>query len=159
MLVRRWDPFREMRWMQANMDQMRRGFSPAGVGNGEGSGWAIPLNVVQDGENIVVHAAMPGIDPSDLSVTIEDDVLTIRGQTASEGEREDGKYLVREMHSGSFYRSLRLPDTLDADKAQTCYDHGVLTISLPRLEARQARQLSINVGGGNQVNEGEKTEA
>ena len=66
---------------------------------------------------------------------------------------------MRERHTGSFHRSLRLPDTLDVDKAQTSYDHGVLTIAFPEVEAKQARQLSINVGGGNQIVEGEKAEA
>ena len=100
---------------------------------------------------------MPGVNPSDLSVTIENDVLTIRGQTSVDSERQEGSYLMRERHTGSFHRSLRLPDTLDVDKADTRYDHGVLTISFPKLEAKQARQLHITVGEGNQVVEGDKS--
>ena len=159
MVMRKWDPFIELRRMQDNMDHLWRGFSQPTGNNGEMEGWAIPLDVVQEGDNIVVHASLPGVSPSDLNVTIENDVLTIRGQTTSEAERNDGKYLMRERHAGSFHRSLRLPDTLDVEKAQSNYDHGVLTISFPRLEAKQARQLSISVGGTNQVVEGEKSDA
>jgi HSP20 family protein len=158
--MRRWDPFIELRRMQGNMNHLWRGFSqPSSGGGGEMEGWAIPLDVVHKGDNIVVHASLPGVDPSELNVSIENDVLTIRGQTASDTEGQEGKYLMRERHTGSFHRSLRLPDTLEVDKAQTSYDQGVLTIAFPRVEARQARQLSINVGGGSQIVEGEEAEA
>ena len=145
MIVRRWDPFREMRLMHENVSQIRPGFPIGKNGYSKSVGWAIPLDVVQNGENIVVHAAMPGIDPSALSVTIDKDLLTIRGQTASKDESQEGTYLRREMHSGSFYRSLKLPDSLDVDNAHSSYDQGVLTISLPKHESRQARQLPVTI--------------
>ena len=159
MVMRRWDPFIELRRMQENMDHLWRGFSQPSGGNGEMEGWAIPLDVVQDGDNIIVQASLPGVNPSDLSVTIENDVLTIRGQTTGESERQEGNYLMRERHTGSFHRSLRLPETLDVEKAQTSYDYGVLTVAFPKVEAKQARQLAINVGGGGQVIEGDSAEA
>ncbi|MDE2939750.1 MAG: Hsp20/alpha crystallin family protein [Chloroflexota bacterium] len=159
MVMRRWDPFIELRRMQDNMDYLWRGFVQPSSGNSEMEGWAIPLDVVQEGDNIVVHASLPGVNPSDLNVSIENDVLTIRGQTASDSERQEGNYLMRERHTGSFHRSLRLPDTLNVEKAQTSYDHGVLTVAFPKVEAKQARQLSINVGGGKQIVEGDKAEA
>ena len=159
MVMRRWDPFIELRRMQENMDHLWRGFSQPNGGNEEMERWAIPLDVVKEDDNIVVHASLPGVSPSDLNVTIENDVLTIRGQTAGESGRQEGNYLMRERHTGSFHRSLRLPDTLDVEKAQTTYDYGVLTIAFPKVEAKQARQLAINVGGGKEVIEGEKAEA
>lgn len=159
MVIRRWDPFIELRRMQENMDHLWRGFSQPTSGGNEMEGWAIPLDVRQDGDNIIVHASVPGVDPSNLNVTIENDVLTIRGNTAGESENREGNYLMRERHTGSFHRSLRLPDTLDVEKAQSNYDQGVLTVSFPKLEAKQARQLSINVGGADHVIEGEKADA
>ena len=159
MVMRRWDPFIELRRMQENMNHQRRGFSRYGGGNGETGCWAIPVDVVQADDSIVFHASLPGVNPDDLNVTIENDVLTIRGRTGGESERQEGNYLMRERHTGSFHRSLRLPDTLDVDKAQTGYDHGVLTITFPRVAAKQARRLAINVGGGEQVIAGEKAAA
>ena len=159
MVLRRWDPFIELRRMQENMDHLWRGFSQPTAGGGEMEGWAIPLDVVQEGDNILVHASVPGVDPTNLNVTIENDVLTIRGETASESERQNGNYLMRERHTGSFHRSLRLPDTLDVEKAQSNYDHGVLTVSFPKVEAKQARRLPVNVGGADHAIEDEKPAA
>ena len=153
MVIRSWDPFNELRRMQENMDHLWHGFSRPSANSGEMEGWAIPLDVVQEDKNIVVHASIPGVNPSDLNVTIENDVLTIRGQSSSESERKEGNYLMRERHTGSFHRSLRLPDTLDVDRAHTNYEQGVLSISFPKLDAKQARQLSITVGGEDQAAE------
>ncbi len=143
MVIRRWYPFNELRRMQENMDQLWQDFvppNPSGAGMEE---WAIPLDVVQEEKQVVVRASVPGVNPADLNVTIENDVLTIRGQTSGESERQEGNYLMRERHTGSFHRSLRLLDTLDVDRADSRYENGVLTIALPRLEARQSRQLQI----------------
>jgi HSP20 family protein len=89
--------------MQENMDRLRRSF-----GHGEGEAgdvetWAIPLDVVQEGDNIVVKASVPGVNPEDIDVSIENDVLTIKGQTKEEREHQEGNYLMRERRSGSFY--------------------------------------------------------
>ena len=132
MVIRRWDPFTELRRMQENMDHFWRGFSQPTSGSDEMEGWAMPLDVVKEGDNILIKALLPGVNPSELSVTIENDVLVIRGQTSGESERQEGNYLTRERHTGSFHRLLRLPDTLDVDKTDTRYDHGVLTISFPK---------------------------
>ena len=101
---------------------------------------------MQDGDEIIVHAALPGVNPEDISVAIDNDVLTLRGQTAGEQERQEGNFLLRERRTGRFHRSLRLPDTLDTEKAQPRYNNGVLTIAFPKLAARQARQLKVQVG-------------
>ena len=146
MVLRRWEPFNELRRMQDSLDQFWRGFPPIGGGGPELGSWAIPLDVMQEGDEIVVHASLPGVNPEDISVSIDNDVLTIRGQTAGERERREGNFLMRERHTGSFHRALRLPDTLDTEKAEPRYDNGVLTIAFPKLAARQARQLKVQVG-------------
>ncbi len=72
----------------------------------------MPLDVMEEGDNIVVHASIPGVRPNDINVTLENNMLTIRADTKEERERKDGDYLMRERRFGSFYRSLRLPDTV-----------------------------------------------
>ena len=146
MVMRRWEPFNELRRMQDTIDHFWRGFAPTPPGSLEPESWAIPLDVVQEGDEIIVHAALPGVNPEDISVAIDDDVLTIRGQTAGERERLEGNYLMRERHTGRFHRALRLPDILDTEKAQPRYDNGVLTIAFPKVAAKQARQLTVQVG-------------
>jgi HSP20 family protein len=159
MVLRRWDPFQELRQMQENMDRLWHSF---GQGEGEAGNvenWAIPLDVVQQGDNIIVRASVPGVNPEDVDVSIENDILTIKGQTKEERERQEGNYLMRERRSGSFYRALRLPDTVDSDKAQPHYEHGVLSITFPRIESTRARRLQITSGQGSQgqIIEGQST--
>ena len=151
MLQRRnhFSPFGELRQMQENMDRMWRRFGASHHDDGGGmEAWAAPLDVVADGDDFVVRASMPGVAPDHIHVSIEDNVLTIRGETASHFENADGNYLMRERRHGSFHRSLRLPDTVDQDKADPCYEHGVLTVTLPKAEAKRAKQFDVKVVEG-----------
>ena len=94
---------------------------------------------------------MPGVKPDDISVTIEDGVLTITGETASETDQAEGSYLRRERRSGSFRRTLRLPDSVDAERASSTYTNGVVTVALPTAEDRKARKLTIEVTDGDKA--------
>ena len=149
MMLQRRSPFSELRQMQDNMDRMWRRFggSPSDDGNGF-EAWAAPLDVVAVGDDFVVRASLPGVAPDHIQVSIEDNVLTIRGETASHFENSDGNYLMRERRSGSFHRSLRLPDTVNQDGAEPRYEHGVLTVTLPKAEARKAKQFEVKVVEG-----------
>ena len=147
MTLQRWDPFNELRRMQETMNHLWRGFGPSTTDGQEMETWAVPLDVVQQGDNFIIHASLPGVNPDNIDVSIEDNVLTIRGQNAHESEHQEGNYLMRERRSGSFYRALRLPDTVDTDQAQPHYEHGVLTITIPKAEPKKAKQLKVSVGG------------
>lgn len=140
MVLMRWDPFREMR-------KLDEAFSRAWRTNGEGPAsierWAVPLDVVADGEKIVVKATLPGVKAEDIDVTVEDDLLTIKAEMKDEHEERGDRYLLRERRAGNFYRAIRLPDTVDADKVETEYTNGVLTITFPKTEARKAKRLEI----------------
>jgi HSP20 family protein len=102
--------------------------------------------VVQQGDNIIVKASVPGVNPEDIDVSIENDVLTIKGQTKEEREHQEGNYLMRERRAGSFYRALRLPDTLDSDQAQPHYEHGVLSITLGQIVEGQTSPEQASSG-------------
>ena len=148
-MMQRRTPFGELRQMQENMDRMWRRFGTFNHEDGSGmEAWAAPLDVVADGDDFVVRASLPGVAPENIHVTIEDNVLTIKGDTASHFENTDGNYLMRERRSGSFHRSLRLPDTVDQDGAEPRYEHGVLTICLPKAEAKKAKQFEVKVVEG-----------
>jgi HSP20 family protein len=108
--------------------------------------WSIPLDVVEEDASIVVHASLPGLNREDMQVAIDDDVLIIKGHTNGEHESKEGNYLLRERSMGTFHRSLRLPDTVDAEKAMASHKDGVLTISFPKVEAKKARELKIGIG-------------
>jgi HSP20 family protein len=150
-MIQRWDPFNELRQRQHNMARMRRRAANNFSGSPENWGfqaWAVPLDVISNGEDTVVRASMPGVSPEDIQVSIEDNVLTIKGHSAEERQEGDGAtFLMRERRSGSFHRALRLPDSVDPDKVEPRYEHGVLTITVPKAEAKRARQLPVQVGG------------
>lgn len=143
-MLRRWDPFHELRRMR---DEMERVW-PRFYGDGEEfvGDWHIPLDVIEEGDNILVKAAMPGVKPEDIEVTVEEDVLEVKGKTETETEHKEGEYLMRERRAGAFHRTLRLPRTVDADKATTHYEHGVVTVTFPKLEAKKAKRLPVTAG-------------
>ena len=101
---------------------------------------------MRKGDDTVIRASMPGVKPEDIQVSIEDNVLTIRGSTAAEHQETEGAFLMRERRSGSFHRALRLPDSVDPDKVEPRYSHGILTITVPKAEAKRARQLQVHFG-------------
>ena len=142
MVLQRWEQFRELGRAE---DVLARHFRDYGSGNGVVRAWPVPLDVAQEGDSVVVKASIPGIKPDEVEVTIEDGLITIKGETSAENEQREGGYLLRERRSGSFYRALRLPETVDADKAESSYENGVLTVTLPKLESKKAKKVELKV--------------
>ena len=142
MLLQRRNPLTSALRMPALMYPSRLWGFPAG--DGTINRWAIPVDVVEEDGNLLVHASLPGLNPDDIEVSIEDSVLTIKGRTQEAHERQEDGYLLRERRSGSFYRTLRLPETVDADKADPHYENGVLTITMPKVESKRVKYLKVN---------------
>ena len=142
MVLQGWDPFRELRRTE---DVLARHFRDFGSRNGSVGAWPVPLDVAHEGDSVVVKASIPGIKPDDVEITIEDGRMTIKGETADEKEEREGAYVLRERRAGKFYRALRLPETVDADKAESSYENGVLTVTLPKLESRKAKKIEVKV--------------
>lgn len=140
-MVQRWNTFSELQQMH---DTMERLWSRFFYGDGAPEAWVVPVDVFQDGEKVIVRASIPGANPEDIQVTVEDGVLLIKGQTWARHEPEGAEYLMQECRSGSFYRALRLPDTVDADKAESSYENGMLYITFPKLESKRARHIPIS---------------
>ena len=132
MAIQRWNPF---------FDIAR--FNRARPRTFETGRWPIPIDVVSEGDNVVVRASLPGFEPEDISVTLNDRILSIQADTSADSETEDKGYLLRERRAGRFGRSLRLPSSLDADKAEPTYANGVLTVSFPRQESDKTRRLEV----------------
>ena len=141
-MLARWDPFGEFRRMDRAMSRLWPAFRPTGIVDGHDS-WAVPLDVAKEGDNLVVRASLPGVKPEDIQVTVEDGLLTIKGEYKAESEERKGEYLMREHRTGAFHRAIRLPDTVDTDKAEPSHEHGVLTIAFPRVEGKKAKRLEI----------------
>ncbi len=142
MVLRRWEPFRELWNMEDTINRMWRGYGRDAV-NPTVEGWSVPLDVVREEDGILVHASLPGVDPDHIDVSVEGNVLSIAADSHSDIEQKQGEYLMRERRSGSFHRALRLPDTVDTDLIKPVYKNGVLTITIPRAESKKARKLPV----------------
>ena len=145
MTMQRWDPFADFRRVDEAFSRFFGGAPRGGVAQ-SAERWDFPMDVIQEGDDLIVQASLPGVSPDEIGVTIEDGLLTIEGASASETEKREGEYLLRERRSGRFHRALRLPNSVDADKASPSYANGVLTISLPKREEKKARRLEIKSG-------------
>ena len=138
MLLQRWDPLFDFRRRHYIADRTCHGF-PQTVDALEPKRWSIALDAVEEDGKLVVRASLPGVDSDEIKVTIEDGVLTIYGETKVDDEAKVGNYLIRERRAGSFHRSVRLPDSVDVDQAETNYDEGVLTVAFPKAESKRAK--------------------
>jgi HSP20 family protein len=104
--------------------------------------WSIPLDVVQDGDSLVVTASVPGTTKDGIDVSVDD--LTIKAESTGSSTEDSNGYLLRERRTGSYYRALRVPETVDYENAESTFKDGVLTIKLPKLESKKARKLEVS---------------
>ncbi len=153
MVLQRWDPFRDLRQMDETMNRLWRGFGGVQAGTEE---WNISLDVVQRTDEIVVKASIPGVKPEAIELAIEDNILTLRADRKPDFDDDKSIYLIQERPTGSFYRALRLPDTVDSNKVQSTYENGVLTIVLPKAEEKKKKQIKIQAASGSKAIEAKK---
>ena len=106
---------------------------------------AIPIDVLETDGKLVVRASVPGIKPEELDVTVEKNVLTIRGEVHQLELSEGTKVYRRENVFGTFSRSLRLPENLDLNQVDAEFKNGVVTISIPRIIEEKPQPVKINV--------------
>jgi HSP20 family protein len=152
MALIRWEPAREINSLQSEMNRLFNTFfetPTGGVGNG-GRRWIPAMDLVETQDHFVLRADLPGLAESDVDVELEDNVLTLSGERKVEREdRQEGYYRV-ERASGSFQRSLTLPEGVDPEAIEASFDKGVLEVRIPKPEARKPRKVAISVGGGEQ---------
>jgi HSP20 family protein len=136
------NPSAELRAFEEMFDRMmgmnlRANPSPAAV--------TLPIDILEREGDLVVRAAIPGIDPKDLDVQVEENVLTIRGESRHESETKDEKVYRREISAGRFVRSIRLPEGLNLEGIDAEFRNGIVTIRLPRLKEERAKALKVTV--------------
>ncbi len=143
----RWDPAREMVSLREAMDRLfEESFLRPGLLGGSDSAAALmPLDMYETDESIVVKAAIPGVKPEDIEVTVTGDLLTIKGEFKTETEDKDEKrnYHRQERRYGSFSRQVTLPSGVNADACQADFENGVLTLKLPKAEEAKVKKVQI----------------
>jgi HSP20 family protein len=143
MSITRWNPLQDIMTLQNSMDRFFNDplFQPLTF-NGAKAGLPTLDIKERDGE-LVVQAAIPGYTPEQVDVTVQGDVLTLRGTMEEEQERKEDTYHLRERHTGSFHRSIRLPASVNTEEATAEYDNGVLTLRLPKTGESAVKRIQI----------------
>ena len=142
------NPFALMRRMSEEMD---RNFSHffAGQSSGHGLGiWSPAIEVEEHNGQLEVHAELPGLKAEDVKVEVTDDALVIRGERKSEREHRHGQAYRSERRYGEFYRSIPLPQGVEAEKAKAEFHDGVLqvTVPVPQQQKEKRREIPIHSG-------------
>jgi len=153
MAMMRWDPFGEMMRMQRDMDRIfgRMGMSEGGGREVSTVAWMPKIDVEQKGDDLVVHAELPGVKPENVDVEVTDGVLNIKGERKSEERREGEGWLVRESSYGSFERSMVLPEGVDPNSISAEFKDGVLMLTVPKgMEAAKPKTTKISLGEAGQ---------
>ena len=144
MTLQRWDPFREVTSLRDAMDRLIQEsvVLPSAAATSAAAG-RFGIDLAETENEFVVKAELPGVKPEDVQVTVQGATLTIRGQSAAEDEQQGTYWHVRERRSGTFHRSVTLPMPVNADQAQAQFEHGILTLTLPKAEEAKPKQIKL----------------
>ena len=147
MMPIRWEPGRRIVRADRLMDRlMRETWEPLRSWPAIWDGHIRPaLDVYETQDQVVVKAALPGVTPKDLAVTITDGTLVIKGGASEEHEENGERYLLRERNHGTFHRAITLPRDLDGENATAGFEDGVLTVTLPKTETAKTRTVEVKV--------------
>lgn len=133
----KWTPFPEQ---FEDMDKLFQEFLPVAR---SGMGFMPAVDVYQDKDTVIVETQLAGIDPEKVDISIENDVLTIKGESEKKSEVEDKNYYRKEIRRGSFYRSVPLPTHVMGDKASAEAKDGVLKVSIPKAPEAKPKTIKI----------------
>ena len=150
MALIRWEPVRELNTIQSEMNRLFNTFfdqpSQTGRSNGTTRRWLPPMDLVETADHYVLRADLPGLSDEDVTIQLEDNVLTISGERKTNHEDRPEGYYRLERGFGTFTRSLTLPDGVDPDSVQAHFDRGVLEIRIPKPEQKKPKTVQISVG-------------
>ena len=131
------DPFVELRRMQTEMSRLFSGFSTATARDFP------PINILLGENSVAVTAELPGVTRDDVTISLQEDVLTLEGKRESKVQEANVNWQRRERAYGTFSRAVQLPYRVDPDKVQARFNNGVLEIELQRLEADRPKKIEI----------------
>src|SRR3954466_6721302 len=153
MSIVRYDPFRDLRTLQEEVNRLfstnlTRGFGEEGIGRGA---WNPSVDIYENKDHIVLEAELPGMNREDFELSVENNVITLRGERQFEKKEDNDNYHRVERSYGSFTRSFTLPQTVSAEGATAEYKNGVLRVTLPKREETKSRRIQVmGTGSGTQ---------
>jgi len=138
----RWEPAREMMTLREAMDHLFNDAFTRPLTLRDG--WSAPaIDMYQTDNEIVVKASLPGVKADEVQINITGEVLTLKGETRHEEEKNDKAWHIREQRWGAFERSLVLPTDVVSDKAKAEFENGILTVTLPKAEEVKPKIINI----------------
>ncbi len=141
MALVRYEPWNLLNQLQRELERMHEGDTEGGsIATAQ---WAPAVDIKEESDRFVLHADIPGVKPEDIDVSMEDGVLTIKGEKESESKTEEKGYKRIERSYGSFYRRFSLPDTADPEGISAKSKNGVLEITIPKREAVKPKKISV----------------
>ena len=142
-LVRR-EPFHDLVSLRDAMDRLfEDSFVRGGWGLAPFEAGALAVDMYETEDAVVVKSALPGVKPDDVDVSVVGNVVTIKGESKAEEEVKEEHYIRRDMHYGSFSRSVQLPVDVQADKAEAEFKDGVLVLTLPKAKEHKPKVITV----------------
>ena len=141
MPVTRYEPWSLLHQLHRELDRAREGTN--GDGSAATAEWAPTVDIKEEADKFVLQADLPGVKPEEIDVSMEEGVLTIRGEKKTEANIDKEGYKRVERTFGSFYRRFSLPDTANPDAISAKSNHGVLEIVIPKREAVQPKKINV----------------
>ncbi len=146
MAIVKYNPFRDLRSMQEQMNRLLdlAWSQESGEELREGI-WQPAVDIYEEGECVVIKAELPDVDQKDIDVRIENNTLTLRGERKADNSIQRENFHRMERYHGTFQRSFVLPTTIDQDRVNAVCERGVLTITLPKKAEATPRQIAVVV--------------
>jgi HSP20 family protein len=150
--IMRWEPFRELSSLQTEMNRLFNTAFDASSSSGSATArrWIPAMDLLETDAQFVLRADLPGMSESDVSVELEDNVLTVSGERSAEHDDKREGFYRMERAFGSFSRSLTLPKGVDPEGVSAHFDRGVLEVRIPKPEQRKPRRINIGAGDAEQ---------
>ncbi len=145
--ITRWEPAIESVSLREMMNRLFEDSfvrPPTWVAEAHGTK-SLPIDLHETPDEFVVSASVPGVKPEDLDITVIGETLKIKAETRTESDAKDANFLRKERHYGSFYREVALPAEVQGGSAEATFEHGVLTLKLPKAEAVKPKKIKVSV--------------
>ena len=145
MALMRYEPFNLLNQLQREVNRL---LDPSRTGDEEAghvlaADWAPAVDIKEEPQQFVIHADVPGVEAKDIDITLENGVLTLKGQRVIEQKEENDQYRRVERVRGTFLRRFSLPDAVNAEKVSAKCKDGVLEVIVPKRESAQPRRIAI----------------
>lgn len=127
------EPFEEMdKFINEFTPSLTKGFMPA-------------VDIYQDKDNVYIESPLAGVEPKDIEISIENDVLSMQGNMEKKTEVDEKDYYRKEVRSGSFYRAVSLPTHVVGEEAKANYEKGILKITIPKAPEAKPKTIKVNI--------------